>query len=336
MPNPYDSSLEGMFNVYGKWNPLAYMKGADMLDKSGQYNDQQMQELSLRNKQTQEDMPEQLRRSRLMNDEREAGLPGIWAQSNQAVDKAALSRATIDDQFKALQKEFASKASQQDLEELRRAGEAFASVGERIGYVPGPIQQQEAKRLLGRYWLPEFEQYSPGDLQDTLRNMGRSIMDVQPKLYGDLTKQNDKQAFLAAENEKKLAAQKELAAFRASLSERLAKLKQSQDPKTYEAAATQLRLAASREADNARREILAAEAADFEQKAVALKEAAARVKQEGQLDVPAVTGLPGLGGPRGNNPVVTDPNLAKLPPGTKALGNGIYMLPDGRKIKANK
>lgn len=30
-----------------------------------------------------------------------------------------------------------------------------------------------------------------------------------------------------------------------------------------------------------------------------------------------------------------DPNLAKLPKGSKALGNGVYQLPDGRKVRAN-
>lgn len=30
-----------------------------------------------------------------------------------------------------------------------------------------------------------------------------------------------------------------------------------------------------------------------------------------------------------------DPNLAKLPKGSKALGNGIYQLPDGTKVRAN-
>lgn len=36
-----------------------------------------------------------------------------------------------------------------------------------------------------------------------------------------------------------------------------------------------------------------------------------------------------------NKPAVPDANLAKLPKGSKALGNGVYQLPDGTKVKAN-
>jgi hypothetical protein len=32
---------------------------------------------------------------------------------------------------------------------------------------------------------------------------------------------------------------------------------------------------------------------------------------------------------------VNDPNLARLPPGSTALGNGVYQLPNGKKVKAN-
>ena len=36
-----------------------------------------------------------------------------------------------------------------------------------------------------------------------------------------------------------------------------------------------------------------------------------------------------------NKPAVPDANLAKLPKGSKALGNGVYQLPDGTKVKAD-
>jgi len=54
--------------------------------------------------------------------------------------------------------------------------------------------------------------------------------------------------------------------------------------------------------------------------------------------MPPAPGLPGAQpsqAPIQNNPALADPNLSKLPQGTKALGNGIYQLPDGRKVKAN-
>lgn len=294
MPNPYNQSLEGLFKVYGDWNPLSYVKGMDMLDKGSKYDDLQSEELNLKNQKTKTMMPLEASYQDLINKGKEAELPGIAATSSLAQDKAALSRATLPHQYGNIMQEFQSKASQADLEEMNRAGQMFAQVGERIGYLPGPIQQQEAKRLLGRYWLPEFEQYSPGDLQDTLLNMGKGMMNLQPKPFATMQKQDDQQAFLAAENAKKLQAQKELAAYRTALQEKLANLKASQDPKTLEAVIAQLKLAQQREPSDDRKKIIGEQIQEFFNMKWELDQNRATAGQAGKVDVPGLGGLPAV------------------------------------------
>jgi len=308
MPNPYDQSLEGLFKVYGNWNPMAYMRGADMLDQGAKYNDMQSNELALKNDRYKQMTPLEVQHQGLLNQEKEAGLPGLWADSNMKVDKATLSRATLDDQYNQLIRDFKEKASKQDYDELGRVGNTYAQTGEMLKGIPGMMTHARAKELLKQNYLPEFDQIPPHLLGAAISSIGRDMMDAQPKLYGDLLKQNDRQAFLAAENDKKEALARELAVYKSTLAQNLAKIKSSQDPKTLEAAIAQLKRDQQRESDPDRKKIIGDQVQELFNMKWEIDQNKATASAAGKVDPGAVAGLP-------TTPVRPAPNVGN-PGGT--------------------
>ena len=292
--NPYNQSLEGLFKVYGDWNPLAYMKGMDMVDQAGQYNDMQKQLLGQQLEREKQMLPVDVAHKQLTNQGLELGLPGIFADSNLKQDKAVLSRATLDQQHEQFIRDFQAKGSQQEAEQFQRVGQLYAQAGEMLKGIPGMMSHQRAKEILGKNYLPEFDQVPPHLLGAAVGSIGKDMMGVAPKLWGQQQLQDDKQSFLQAQLEKKLAAEKELAAYKASLQEKLAKLKASGNPKTYEAVIVELKKQADQEPDPTRRALILDQVQEFVNLQFAMKQAGAQAGATGKVDVPGVAGLPAI------------------------------------------
>lgn len=338
-------NLESLFQA----DPAAQELGLGMMGRAKAEQEAKLADMLQKSRQTEAMNPLLLEQQRLANKQTEAGLaekgaqlPGIQADSSMKQDKAQLSRGTLEAQLSDMLRGYKFKDKERELGELEMAGRAYMQAEPQLATLPPPARHAVARRLLGQYYQPEFDQVSPEELGRTLNFIGSEMQSAQQKFFQAATLADKKAESAASIQDKKLAAQREIATYKAALSERLAAIKKSNDPKSFQHAATQLMNAARTEEDPDRKAALIEQAQEFINLQFAMAQAAGQAQLPTKPDIGAVADIPTMppaqppriGG--GNNPAVADPNMAKLPPGTKALGNGIYQLPDGTKIKANK
>lgn len=295
--------------------------------------------------------PEKLKQQQLSNQTTEAQLPGVRATSDLNQDKARFSRETLGASIADQLKSYQGKLKKQDLDELMNAGQAYAQAGRGLmSWGPGGVSKEQAKKLLGEYYRDEFDNIPPQFLPQVLSDLGDSMIEAQGKYQQQMNMKAFEGANKAALEDKKIEGRRQLEEYRASVKSKLDQMKPNaqKDPKTARAIANQLFLAAQQEQDPDRKALLMEQANQFNEIAFAEIDRRAQATAASKPDLgsmgiatnpaPVTPSLPGAQpqAPIQNNPATADPNLAKLPQGTKALGNGIYQLPDGRKVKATQ
>lgn len=283
-------------------------------------------------------------------DRSSAELPGIKAQSETRQQEADFGRKTFQTKIDEYTRGVEEKDRERTLKKLESAGRAYMQAEPILATIPPPARMAAAKEMLGKFWRPEFEQIPPDQLPRQLNFFGSDMMASQLKMMQATTVQGMKNETQERIADKKIASTRELEILKGSLREQLAKMKTAPLP-TREKVLGQLMEAIQDEEDPGKRKILIEQYNEFAAQVNDEKVRVARAGQAGKIDPGAATGMetiplppaPGLPVPQGatppgpgNNPATADPNLSKLPPGTKALGNGIYQLPDGRRVTANK
>jgi hypothetical protein len=275
--------------------------------------------------------PEELRKVQLNNDTTSAQLPGIKARSAMFEDDATFSRKTLVPKIDAEIKALHGKINKQDLEELINTGNAYLQAGTLLKDIPGVASHATAKKILGKYYLPEFDQVTPAALGSVFEMIGGKMVQAQPGFMQKQILQDDKQAGVDAQLEKKLNAQKEMALYRAELQKKLQELKPQadKDPKTARAIANKLFLAAQEEKDPDRKALLMEQANGFNEIAFAEIERRAQAGAAAKPDLgalgintnpmPLVPGLPGAQPQQTPQPAAAKPSsladLQKLYPG---------------------
>lgn len=332
-------------------DPAAQELGLGMIQDQRAQDQMTLEKLMMEMQQKKAGFAEEQRRAKLSNDTIEAQLPGQRATSDLTQDKARFSRETLGASIADQLKTYEGKLQKQDLDELINAGQAYAQAGRGLmSWGPGGVSKEQAKKLLGKFYRDEFDNIPPQYLPQVLSDLGDSMIEAQGKYQQQFGLKGLDIAGKSAIEDKKIQARKDIEEFKGALRSKLESMKASakKDPKTARAIANQLFLAAQQEQDTDRKAVLMEQANQFNEIAFAeidrRAQATAATKPDlGAMNIPTnpapvTPGLPGAQpqAPIQNNPATADPNLAKLPQGTKALGNGIYQLPDGRKIKAKQ
>lgn len=341
MANPFEQNINSIKDVFGSWNPMTYLKGMDQLDQANAYNQN-----DLKGKQQETGLAElmnpiKVRQAGLNADTTEAQLPGVRANSSLQSDKANLSTMTFGNQLDEMVKGHEFKDRERELKEIQGAGQAYGQAGAYLGSIPVPARTAAAKQMLGGYWRPEFEQMDPNDLADTLSTAGKWMTEAQQKFMMQQAGLEAKGNNALALQDKKSQAAESLAKFKVE-AKRISDATKAQPLPRREQVLGQLLQQIAQETDPERKEVLQNTYNELAAQVYQEKLNIASASATGKPDIGAMTGLPTKPAPAtpqlgaGNNPATADPNLAKLPQGTKALGNGIYQLPDGTKIKANK
>jgi hypothetical protein len=365
--NPFENQIPNLSAMYGSWNPMTYLKGMQQEDNANAFN----QELSTQNQQTttkgQQDIsladmmnPQKVLKAQLDNATTAVDLPGHEALSDLHQTNAKMARDSYQTNLDELIKGHQFKDKERELQQLEMGGRSFMQAEPLLASIPPPARHAAAKRLLGDLYQPEFDNVPPEQLGQVLNFVGSEMQQSQQRLFAQqmgLDTRGDTARTVAATRaamalgvqDKRNAGAKDIAEFKANLAEQIAKIKAQGDPKTYMAAATKLLEAARAESDPDKKHELVQQAQQFVELNQSAMEARPQANNAGKVDIGATTGLPtqpgattpqvGVPGamPEArNNPIMNDPNMAKLPQGTKALGNGIYQLPDGRKIKAKQ
>jgi len=315
-----------------------------------------LQKQQQENEQTAITNPLEVEFQRGRNQEQAARLPGIQADVRGKQLEVDQIERTREQHIDELLSGYKGKMSANELAQITRAGEAYNQVSGYLKNLPPAVAPAAAKQMLGSYWRPEFDGMDPQTLVKTLGDAGMMMTSAQTKYQQAMQKQDDQQA--AREKEILLKANKaqELAKFKESIKKVVkATVKAGKVAENYRAMSAQIMRQAQLEQDPDKRAILMEQAQEFtdfyfaelDRKAQA---AAATKPDPGALgfEKPPVVPIPTVKAAGStpapapapaapvNNPAMKDPNLAKLPPGTKALGNGIYQLPSGRKVQANK
>lgn len=318
--NPFENQMPNLAAMYGNWNPMAYLKGMQQEDNAAAFN----QELAVQNqektKQTKQatslaDLmnPLKVQEKTLGNATTLAQLPGVVANSEKAGLDTKMAKDSYTSKLDDMIKGYQFKNKERELAQLEMGGRAYMQAEPMLASVPPPARHAAAKRLLGEFYQPEFDQVPPEKLGQVLNFVGSEMMQSQQKLY-QASQIADKKGDVALQiNDKRIQSQKELAAYKAALAEKTAAAKKSGDPKTYQAAATELLKAAAAEDDPERKMELVQQAQQFVDLNQAAMVARGQAGQTGKVDTGAVTGLPTMPGPQ--TPQVTVPGMApKSPP----------------------
>jgi hypothetical protein len=272
--------------------------------------------------------PEKLRQQTLGNDTTAAQLPGIKARSSMFEDDARFSKETLGPKIDLELKNMQGKMGKQDLDDLVNTGNAYLQAGTLLKDIPGVASHATAKKILGKHYLPEFDQVTPSALGAVFEMIGGKMVQAQPGFMQKQTLQDDKQIAADEALDKKLNAQKELAAYRASLQQKLQELKPQadKDPKTARAIANKLFLAAQQEQDPERKALLMEQANGFNEIAFAEIERRAQATAATKpnlgtmgIETNPMPPVPGLPGAKPQQPAAAKPSsladLQKLYPG---------------------
>lgn len=334
-------------NSLMRQNPITTGMGLGMLDRNKQAAEANLARTLFQTDAEKQKLPGQLEQTRIGNETSLAQLPGIRADSSLKEDKSNLSRATYDQQLDEMVKGYKFKDRERELKEIKDLGENYGKAGAILGQLPGPARRAYLKEKFSTIDHPAFDQMNPDQLVDALNKMGE--MSAKASRQFMLQAQKDEEA-MAREREKSARSER-AAQIRASVAQATKRAVDSKDPKKMEELETLLRAKAleamtsdpetaqelNRQAEYIRQNRVATAAASRPPQAPQIDKAALGVPTVPQaVPQPAPLPVPGQAAPIQNNPAAADPNMAKLPQGTKALGNGIYQLPDGTKIKANK
>jgi len=229
-------------------DPAAQELGLQQFAQEKQRRDADLASLLQRSQQQAEMHPLEMQQRRLSNQMQEAQLPGVQAQSSLTQDKASISRNTLPQQLEEAFTKHRSNMSDAQVKELANAGQRYSQVGALLGTIPGPARAAAAKQLLGDLYRPEFEQYNPNDLADTVSTIGDWMTKAGSKFQlqaAGLDQKSDTARALEAERTKRAL---EVQRLKNEANERIAKLKEdavkSKDPKKFEELAVRHKMAA--------------------------------------------------------------------------------------------
>lgn len=122
-----------------------------------------------------------LKQQELANQTTQAQMPGLEAQSSMLADKANISRSTIPQQLEEAMRKHRTSMTDADFKEIGQTGQAFSQVGEYLSGIPVPARHAAAKQMLGQMYRPEFDNYNPNDLVDTLQQTGKWMNEAAAK-----------------------------------------------------------------------------------------------------------------------------------------------------------
>lgn len=122
-----------------------------------------------------------LKQQELANQTTQAQMPGLEAQSSMQADRANISRSTIGQQLEEAMRKHRTNMTDADFKEIGQTGQAFSQVGEYLSGIPVPARHAAAKQMLGQMYRPEFDNYNPNDLVDTLQQTGKWMNEAATK-----------------------------------------------------------------------------------------------------------------------------------------------------------
>lgn len=318
-----DVNTKSLMDIYGEWNPQAYLEGMNQVGMANQAKQQALtkgqQDIGLADLMN----PQRVREAELTNQTRAAQLPGIEAQSAMQGDKARMSKDTYAADLENTLKGYKFKDRERELKEMEMGGQAYMQAEPLLATIPPPARHAAAKRLLGAFYQPEFDKVPPEELGRILNFVGSEMMGAQQKLFQAQNIQDSKTQAALAIQDKKSDTAKSLAEFRSRLTQQGAAAKASGDPKTYQAATVRLLELARNETDPERKAEYLGQAQQFSDLNTAALAARAQAGQAGKVDVGAVTGMPtqppaptpqltvpGASPPIQNNPLAASPKPA--------------------------
>lgn len=305
--------------LYQMWgnNPIAIMQQQKQIDLGNMFANQTYQ----KNQQTmQQDAamnPLKVRQAELGNLTSEAQLPGVQADSRVKGVNANIAEATQNEAISTKMKELAKMASDSDLSLIENQGRVLA------------MSQDPKQRDLGLQMVRMHK--------DLIKYRDEASISHKNRL-GEIAAQGAEAR--ALEGMRINAGKYTRSGMVKGIQDALAKAKTYQQASLIlEQAATEAELAGDAEA--ARSLIQRANAfktADLERQTAAAGARAATAPDLNQMGIPTnpVPAPSQFGGQQNPYQQQADPNLAKLPQGTQALGNGVYQLPDGRKVRAKQ
>lgn len=225
-------------------DPAAQELGLQQFAQEKQRRDAELASLLQRTQQQGEMHPLEMQQRRIGNQMQEAQIPGIQAQNSITQDKASISRNTLPQQLEEAFAKHKGTMSDIQLKELINAGQRYGQVGALLGSIPGPARAAAAKQLLGDLYRPEFDQYNPNDLADTVSTIGEWMSKAGDKFRLADQKSDTARALEAEKTRRAL----ELQQLKNAANERITKLKdnalKSKDPKKFEELAVRHKMAA--------------------------------------------------------------------------------------------
>ena len=225
-------------------DPAAQELGLQQFAQEKQRRDAELASLLQRTQQQGEMHPLEMQQRRIGNQMQEAQIPGIQAQNSITQDKASISRNTLPQQLEEAFAKHKGSMSDLQLKELNNAGQRYGQVGALLGNIPGPARAAAAKQLLGDLYRPEFDQYNPNELADTVSTIGEWMTKAGTKFQLADQKSDTARALEAEKTRRAL----ELQQLKNAANERITKLKdnalKTKDPKKFEELAVRHKMAA--------------------------------------------------------------------------------------------
>lgn len=314
-----DVNTKSLMDIYGAWNPQAYLEGMNQVGMANQAKQQALtkgqQDIGLADLMN----PQKVREAELVNQTRQAQLPGIEAQSAMQGDKARMSKDTYAADLENTLKGYKFKDRERELKEMEMGGQAYMQAEPLLATIPPPARHAAAKRLLGAFYQPEFDKVPPEELGRILNFVGSEMMGAQQKLFQAQNIQDSKTQAALAIQDKKSDTARSLAAYKASLLEKTAAIKKEAKPENYEKTAAALLRQAQQETDPERKAILYEEAQVFVNLRDADQKTRAAAAAAGKIDIGAETGMatvpakpapniiPNTSPPIQNNPLAASP-----------------------------
>lgn len=297
---------EGLNTLYNA--PLsATYQAQDLLGQLSQANEAENKRAGLANLFAEQNNPVLVEQNRLENQAKQARLPGLLAESENAQLGVERQRATQGDAIKAAQQKFLKEASDHDLTMLEHKAQ-------RMAYSQDPGEREQGMNILRMH----KDMIKQRDLTGDQYRKALDLENARGRNQRDLANLNNGAGRYAKTGK---------GAGGGSVEDQLASGKLR-----YEQAATLLEGAAfmaEQEGDDEKAAIYRAKADDFNRQLLRSKEAAGRAGAEIKPDLQKLGISP-------NAPTPAEPFRSKkaaVPEGLKDNGDGTFTMPDGRIVR---
>lgn len=273
-------------------DPAAQELGLKLVGDDRAQSKASLEQMMMKMDQERQMFPHKLKEAELANETGMAQLPGIRESARGLKLRNDFDEQTLGPRIQEALSGYRGKMTKQDYDELINTGNIFTQAGQMLYDIPGVASHARAKEILKDKYLPEFDQVPAAALGGVIKYLGQNMVNLQPDF---VKKQALEGLKIEGKNEladKKAERDKELAAYKAALNEKLVKLKeqakQSKDPATARAIANKLFLAAQQEADPDRKAELMEQAQGFNEIAFAEIERRAQATNANKPNLPAL------------------------------------------------